>query len=288
VIRTRDALAAAALVCALAAAGSGAAARGPERVVYWTMSPFPSIWTARPDGTGARRILRGSQNAKRARLSRDRRWVAFDGAPPGKPPMGDFDIQIIRVDGTGRRTLTPSRRWDIDAQWSPDGTRLSFTRGGIGELGWPKTEVWTVARDGSGLRRLGHGSDARWSPDGGRLVVSAPGATSDADLWVIDADGSNRRLLLASGRLETPAGWSPDGSRVLYTRFNSDREGDSDVMVVKADGTGVTKLGHGIAGSWSPDGSRIAYTTGRLMTMQADGSRKRRTGLAGVYDPDWR
>ena len=64
------------------------------------------------------------QNAKRARLSPDRSWVAFDGAPPGKQPLTDFDIQIVRLDGTDRTTLTDSDYWDIDAQWSPDGQRI--------------------------------------------------------------------------------------------------------------------------------------------------------------------
>ena len=42
--------------------------------------------------------------------------------------MTDFYIQIIRVDGTGRQTLTSTDDWDVDAEWSPDGTLLSFTR----------------------------------------------------------------------------------------------------------------------------------------------------------------
>jgi hypothetical protein len=40
--------------------------------------------------------------------------VAFGGAPPGTPPLTDFDIQIVRLDGTGRRTLTHSPDWEIE------------------------------------------------------------------------------------------------------------------------------------------------------------------------------
>src|SRR5437763_8403581 len=98
--------------------GSAAPARVGS-IVYWTESPWPTIWSARADGTHRHRILRNRQNAKRPRLSPHRKWVAFDGAPPGKLPLTAFNIQIVRVDGTGLRTLTGSSAWDHDAQWSP-------------------------------------------------------------------------------------------------------------------------------------------------------------------------
>jgi Tol biopolymer transport system component len=96
-----------------APAPAGGKASRPARltglIVYWSGSPYPSIWAVRPDGTHNRRILHNQQNAKRPRLSPDRVWVAFDGASPGKAPMTDFDIQVVRVDGTGRQTLTRNR-----------------------------------------------------------------------------------------------------------------------------------------------------------------------------------
>jgi hypothetical protein len=42
--------------------------------------------------------------------------LAFDGAPPGKAVMSDFDIQLVRLNGTGLLTLTSSGDWDTDAQ----------------------------------------------------------------------------------------------------------------------------------------------------------------------------
>ena len=258
-------------------------------IVYWKESPIPSIWSIRPDGKGAHRILPGRQNAKRARLSPDRQWVAFDGAPPGKQPLTDFDIQIVRLDGSDRRTLTPSDRWDIDAQWSPDGERLAFTRGGLNDLDWPNTEIWTVRRDGTDLRRLGPGSDARWSPDGTKLVFDAPTARSQGDLFVMNADGTGRRQLLATRRLEAAAGWSPNGRKILFTRYNDNSGRNADVFVMDTGSTNIRRLAQGVAGSWSPTGGRIVYTYSlQLRIMNADGSHKRKVRSAGVWDPDWR
>jgi Tol biopolymer transport system component len=284
-----------ALTCLLCAAiwsaqvGGNATPAGSGLIVYWRESPFPAIWAIRPDGSRAHRILRNRQNSKRARLSPDRAWVAFDGASPGKKPLSDFDIQIVRLDGTGRRTLTDSDHWDIDTQWSPDGERLSFTRGHRGDLGWPDTEIWTVRRDGTDLRRIGPGSDARWSPDGTKFVFDAPTNRSQADLFVMNADGTNRRQLLATAKLEGAAGWSPDGRKILFTRFNDSSGRNADVLVMNADGTNKRKLAQGVAGSWSPNGSRIVYTNSfRLRIMNADGSHKRKLRSSGVWDPDWR
>src|SRR5438876_778600 len=121
--------------CAAAAVASLAGAASPRGgpasgglIVYWSESPWPSIWAIRPDGSHRRRILHNRQNAKRPRLSPDRRWVAFDGAPPGTVPLTDFDIQLVRLDGRGLRTLTHGPDWDVDAQWSPDGALLAFSR----------------------------------------------------------------------------------------------------------------------------------------------------------------
>jgi Tol biopolymer transport system component len=269
----------------------GAEKRSPLRgvIVYWSESPWPSIWAVRADGSQPRRILRNRQNAKRPRLSPDREWVAFDGAPPGKPVIGDFDIQVVRTDGTGLRTLTDSVQWDVDPQWSPDGRSLSFTRMPPG-ADWLKAWIWTMRRDGSGLRRLARGQFARWSPDGTELVLDAPTDDSHGDLFVVEADGSGSRLLLASPELDQPAGWSPDGKKILFTRFNDRAGRDTDVYVMNADGTGVQRLGPGLAGGWSPDGTSIVYADsypGRLLVMDADGSHKRTISGAIGAEPHW-
>jgi hypothetical protein len=112
----RGGIAVAALCAVLAAAcrALGRRRAAPAARRLWSDTQWPSIWAARPDGRQLRRILRNRQNAKRPRLSPDRRCVAFGGAPPGTPPLTDFDIQIVRLDGTGRRTLTHSPDWEIE------------------------------------------------------------------------------------------------------------------------------------------------------------------------------
>jgi Tol biopolymer transport system component len=289
---TPAAVVTAAVACAVVVAGSTAAPqpRFSGVVAYWSDQPFPSIWKLR-SGMRPVRILRGGKNAKRPRISPDRRFVAFDGAPPGKPAMSDFDVQVVRLDGTGRRTLTRSSDWDVDAQWSPDGRRLAFTRLPPHPNGPDGASVWLVGADGTGLRRLVDGADARWSPDGARLVYDAPSQRSRGDLFVVNADGSGARLLLSTPNLKQAAAWSRDGERILFTSYSALNPRDSTIYVLNVDGGRVRRLGRGIAATWSPDGRRILYTIAefsRLFVMNADGSGKRVLAPVTGADPSWR
>jgi TolB protein len=239
--------------------------------------------------------LRTNQNAKRPTLSSDGKWIAFDGTPPGKPPLSEFNIQVVRVDGTGMRTLAASHEWELDAQWSPDSHRLSFSRMPPG-ADFLHSWVWTVGLDGTDLQRLGRGSMARWSPDGKKLVIEAPTPDTEGDLFVINANGGGRHPLLATPDLEAPAAWSPNGRRILFTRFDSG--GVADVFAMDADGSHVSRLtcgsGQNIAAAWSPDGSKILFAsdrTGRsqLFVMDADGTHRRNISRNhfNEFDPSW-
>ena len=287
-------LAGTALVAAACAGASPRAERSLRGlIVYWSdRSGAPAIWSIRPDGTHRHRILRTKLNEKRARLSPDRKWVAFDGTPKGKPAFSDFDVQVARIDGTEWRALTSSSDRETGAQWSPDGRTLSYER-------WPADaseardySVWTVGRDGTDARRLAIGLSARWSPDGKRLVYTTASRQDPGDLFTINADGTDSRLLLSRPDIQQAAAWSRDGRKILFTSWKGQRAG---VYVMDADGSDVRRLGRGIAACWSPTGSRILYThesqltpISALRVMNTDGSGKRVLPVPLGAEPDWR
>jgi TolB protein len=280
------------------AAAPSSAARVGSLILFWSDTPYPSLWSIRPDGSHRRLVFRTRQNCKRPVLSPDRSWIAFNGAPPGQAPLSQFDIQVVRRDGTGRRTLVPSPDRETDPQWSPDGTRISYVRlAEADEQDWRKSWIWTVRPDGSDAKRLVLGNNARWSPDGKRLVFSAPTARSDGDLFVINADGTGLHRLLATPQLEWPTDWSPNGRKILFTRqlFSG---GFMDVYVMNADGTKVRRLTHAryddVGGTWSPDGKRIVFTSQRfrlshLFVMRADGRGERQLTRRNAedFEPSW-
>jgi Lysyl oxidase/WD40-like Beta Propeller Repeat len=83
-----------------------------------------------------------------------------------------------------------------------------------------------------------------WTHDGARLAYVTRG-----DLWVTDADGTHRSLLVSHA--DTPT-WAPNGKRLAFTR-------DGMIWTVRADGLDLRRLAEGAHPAWSSDGNRIAF-----------------------------
>ena len=127
---------------------------------------------------------------------------------------------------TRSSTLLTTEHWldwerVSDAQISPDGSRIVYTRQHVNPLEdkWD-SELWTVNADGSQQRFLVKGGAPRWSPDGKRLLYQAEGEPSGSQLFVrwIDAAGPATQITHVS---EAPRGakWSPDGRSIAFSMF---------------------------------------------------------------------
>lgn len=177
--------------------------------------------------------------------------------------------------------------------------------------------------DGGNVRQLtetpnASEHDAAWSPDGrhvayDRAAITADGTRRNAQLWIIDADGSNARALTSGSSRNMRPAWSPDGSIIA---FMSDRhaefdinvmgtdDGDLEIYVMKRDSSNTRRLtecaGAASGPAWSPDGQRIAYNCNpyshalhfeqlEICVIRADGSEFRTLTQNEVFDghPDW-
>ena len=134
------------------------------------------------------------------------------------------------------------------------------------------------------------------SPDGRTVawVRYAPDTGSGPSVWLMDADGTNRRRLVEDMPGDQPA-WSPDGAQIAFT---SSVGGSSDIYVVRADGSDLQRLTRHEATdeypAWSPDGERIAFGSLRtgdfeVFVMRSDGSDLQRVTDHPAVDfrPSW-
>ena len=127
--------------------------------------------------------------------SRDGRWVAFTS-----DRGGSYALYVARVGGAARR-LTGSKDDEGHQAWSPDGSRLVFSRFTGKEFPEPTFRGLFVAnRDGSGLRQLTVGDDfsACWAEGGRTIVFERSGDDRFAGgIYTVAATGGPLRRLAA-------------------------------------------------------------------------------------------
>jgi TolB protein len=136
-------------------------------------------------------------------------------------------------------------------------------------------DLWTIAPDGSDLRRVTvHAGypwyyEPSWSPDGAWIVFEAsrPGDSPDGrvgEIWKVRSDGSDLTRL-TTGFDDRQPNWSPAGDRILFQR-RVPPGGWWDIHVIAPDGGDARNITSTPAvyeadGSWSPGGTCIVYST---------------------------
>ncbi len=128
--------------------------------------------------------------------------------------------------------------------------------------------LWRVNLDGSGSQQLSQAgaSVVNYAPslDGNWLAYAVARGETSSDLWVVDRDGSNPRLLVDCGmeRCEAPA-WSPDGEKLAYSRLSA-RDAFARIWLVDVRSGETAPLMadaaiYGTLAAWSPVGERISF-----------------------------
>jgi len=193
---------------------------------------------AGPSGAQGDRTVRTTFISDFQRAALGARTTTF--RPPGE---ANAEIFVMNSDGSGQRNLTNNSAGDSQPAWSPDGTKIAFTRG----------EIFVMNADGSGQTGLGAvGEDPAWSPDGTKIAFAGGG-----EIFVMNADGSNQTWL-AEGSTPT---WSPDGTKIAFGRWVGE---STEIVAMNTDGSGQTVLTSDFFciisdPAWSPDGEMIAF-----------------------------
>ncbi|MBK9125484.1 MAG: PD40 domain-containing protein [Chloroflexi bacterium] len=167
---------------------------------------------------------------------------------------GDFEIYVMEADGSNIRQLTSNSEDDSEPIWSPTGEEILFTR----DVG-THTEIFKMLPDGTNQTSLTpdlFSYDGQWSPDGLRIAFTVVTASGSQNVYVMDADGSNKVNLIDDDTIRVNAAplWSNDGNHVY---FITDRE--------------------------YPYGSALDPTTVDLYRMEASGANPTKIFTMGIY-----
>ncbi len=233
---------------------------------------------------------------------------------------------VINPDGTRETQITFPADNVVDAlgNWSPDGTKLAFTRTTFCGDDCQTDELYVVNADGSNIHRIATPEASiespAWSPDGQWIAfVMATGGVvndlaADVSIWEIRTDGSGLR------QITHPVGFqrsedhgvqfSPDGTRLVIDRELASCGFCSGIFTVDAsDGGHVTRVSpRGLNGmdhpDWSPDGQWVLFRTqsgrggsakvfvarpdGTDLQLILDGTRNGRSFRSSTFSPDGR
>jgi Tol biopolymer transport system component len=217
---------------------------------------------------------------------------------------GDYAVYGMNADGSDQGRLsdesgdtsTPAgTTFQIDPEFSPDGSRIAFASARSGSL-----DVYVMDADGSDTRRLtttpGNQSQPTWSQDGSRIAFQSD---QDGDhIYVMGSDGKGARRVTNDPAPEIEPAWSPDGRWIAYSRRLPGTE-IRELWLVRPDGTGRRRLTGRVQAAygpaWSPDGSTIAFAskqeTGRfeIYAIGSDGKGLRRVTFSNedAFEPAW-
>jgi len=192
------------------------------------------VFVMNADGRGLRQVTRRG-SFRTVSWSPDGRSLAAVGE---RASGEELDLYVMRPDGRGLRRISHApmlpRPGMMHPAWSPDGRRLAY----VTRVGRAEQEVTIASVDGRSRRRLSTGYAPAWAPDGRRLAVVVA-RVGDAQIYVMNPDGTQtRQLLRGQGIFLLPA-WAPDGSAIAFLAI---RGGDLAVAVVRPDGSGERRL----------------------------------------------
>jgi TolB protein len=234
-------------------------------------------------------------------------------ASPDCPPKPDFsrgyvwaiypsyDIFSAAPDGSDIRNITNVKGYDAEATIAPNGRKIVFTSTRNGDL-----DIYTMDTDGKNVKRLtnetGYDGGPFWSYDSKWIVYRAHHPKSEKDvqdyqallkdnlirpttleIWVMKADGTEKRRITNNGKANFAPYFFPNGRRIIFSSNLHDPRGrDFDLYAVNVDGTGLERITFNSTFDgfpmFSPDGKKIVFASNRNGKSQGD---------TNIFIADW-
>lgn len=276
------------------------------------------IFTMNSDGSGLKMVSNGEGRTTCAYYLKGGKKVLYASTYKGKkecPPnpdyskgyvwaiYPDYDIYVSNADGKNIKPLTTTKGYDAEATVSPDGKKIIFTSTRDGDL-----DLYSMDINGKNVKRLtnelGYDGGAFFSPDGKQIVYRSYHPKTEAEIaryklrlsedliepnnfevWVMNADGTNKRQVTKLGAASFAPFFSPDGKKIIFctNHFATDpRKRNFDLALINVDGTGLERVTFNESFDgfpmFSPDGKKLVFASNRNAA---------KTGDTNVFIADW-
>jgi Tol biopolymer transport system component len=199
------------------------------------------------------------------------------------------------VDRNGNHTpLEQEPRAYSSPHFSPDGQRVLLQ---IAEEG--ESDIWLYDVERETLARQTFdaiSSDPVWTPDGGRFTFTS--CTGAWHFYWKSAEGGDEKEQLPGLDTQIPRArsWSPDGTRLAYTKTHS--ESGADIWILSLEEQAASPFlatpANEVRPAFSPDGRWIAYESDEsgqrevYLISYPDAGQKHQVSIAGGGIPRWR
>lgn len=248
----------------------------PELLFFSRGTPVPysdDIYAGNLATGQVKRVIRARSADIAPTVSPDGTRIAYFTAPrpvvlredrPGPPER----IRVANLDGSGDRAITPRTKSSVDPDWSPDGTRITYSELRITGPRSAQLRIMIVNADGTGRRALtSYGGfdeiNPKWTPDGQTIMFESLKRTgTKSDIRAIAATGGPARTILATRHWDTNPIPSPDGTRILFTS-DRDRPGRErlgpgfELYTMALDGSDIVRLTNNRSPDLFPDWQRL-------------------------------
>jgi Tol biopolymer transport system component len=274
------------------------------------------IYTMNVDGSNVKMISNGEGRTTCSYFFPGNRRVLYssthlgDKQCPARPDFSrgyvwavypTFDIFTSNPDGSEAKQLTKTPGYDAETTITLDGKKLVFTSMRDGDL-----DIYTMDANGKNVRRLTHelGYDGGpfWSYDGKQIVYRAHHPKTDKEkaeyssllkdnlirptvleIFVMNADGSNKRQVTSNGKANFGPYFFPDGKRVIFSSNMDDARGRNfDLYKINVDGSGLERITFNDTFDgfpmFSPDGKKLVFASNRNAAKSGD---------TNIFIADW-
>jgi Tol biopolymer transport system component len=193
--------------------------------ITYVAIPEGTMWKCRADGTEKLQLTSAPERAALPHWSPDGKHIAYVSMQPGK----SWKIAVIPAGGGASEEILAESRNQVDASWSPDGTRIMFgyflhdTEGLNIRTVEVKTHKAVTVPGSDGL------FSPRWSPDGRYIAALSPDLTT-VKLFDSESQKWSDWLTEPAGAVNYPV-WSADSHYLYFDDLVTDDESIRRVKV---------------------------------------------------------